>query len=465
VRQLLVESLALALLGGALGWLLAKGALMTALPTRSHLDLPVTLFLLTLSLATGIFFGLAPVKQVLHGDPQSVIKTGAVTGSGMTARSVLVVFEFALTLMLVIGAAILARSFMHLMQAKPGFNPQGVLTLRILAPPSRKPDQLFHRMQEKLLSLPGVQRLAATNSLPLLADKATASRFNVPGSPLVNPDALPAAQIRTADPGYFDAMQISIKAGRKFTERDLNQFVCIINETMAKRFWPGRNPVGIKFVNGPWGPNPTWTTIVGVVSDVKQFGLDSGPSFDIYYPNLGGQYLIVKTTGNPLALAAVVERTIHSIDPESAISDVRSMDEIVSISARTRRWTMALLAVFASLAFLLALVGIYGVMSWSVAQRTREVGIRMALGAQRRQVLVLVLRYGLKLALLGLSLGVLASFALRHALSSLVYGVSTGDPLIYASVPALMFAVALLACYVPARRASSVDPTISLRYE
>jgi ABC-type antimicrobial peptide transport system permease subunit len=201
------------------------------------------------------------------------------------------------------------------------------------------------------------------------------------------------------------------------------------------------------------------------VSDVKQFGLDSESSFDIYYPSLAGQYLIVKTTGNPLALAAIVERTLHSIDPELAISDIRSMDEIARESARTRRWTMSLLAIFASLAFLLALIGIYGVMSWSVAQRTREVGIRMALGAQRRQVLTLVLRYGLKITSLGLGLGILASFALRHALSSLVYGVSTGDPLIYASVPALMFAVALLACYLPARKASTVDPLISLRYE
>ncbi len=298
IRQLLTESLALALLGGAFGWLLAKGALLIALPTRSHLDPVVTLFLFSVSLATGIFFGLAPAAQALRSDPQSVIKSGAVTGSGRTARSALVVFEFALTLMLVIGAGILARSFIHLIEVNPGFNPKGVLTVRLLAPPSRKPDQLFHRMQEKLLSLPGVQRIAAANALPLIADRANTSRFNVPGSPLVNPEALPAAQIRTASPDFFDAMQISLKAGRKFTGHDLNQPVCVINETMARHFWPERDPVGIKFINGPWGPNPTWTTVIGVVSDVKQFGLDSEPSFDIYYPNLAGQYLIVKTTGN-----------------------------------------------------------------------------------------------------------------------------------------------------------------------
>jgi predicted permease len=465
VRQLLTENLALALLGGAVGWVIAKAGLMTVLPTRSHLDPLVALFLFGVSLATGIFFGLAPVSQVLRADPQSVIKSGAVTGSGMKARSALVVFEFALTLTLVIGAAILARSFVHLMQANPGFDPKGVLTVRILVPPSREPNELFHRMQEKLAFLPGIQRIAITNALPLIADRANTSRFNLPGSPQINPDALPAAQIRTASPDYFDAMQIPMKAGRFFTEHDLNQPVCIINETMAKRFWPQRNPVGIKFINGPWGPNPSWATIVGVVGNVKQFGLDSEPSFDIYYPSLAGQYLIVKTTGNPLALTAVVERKLHAIDSGLAIGEIQSMNEIARQSARTRRWTMGLLAVFATLALLLALVGIYGVMSWSVAQRTREVGIRMALGAQRGQVLTLVFRYGLNLSLLGVGLGVLASFALRHILSNLVYDVSTGDPLIFASVPAALFVVALIACYVPARRASGVDPLISLRYE
>ncbi len=260
-------------------------------------------------------------------------------------------------------------------------------------------------------------------------------------------------------------MKIPVRAGRTFTERDLNQPVVVINETMAKRFWPGRDPVGIKFITGPWGPSPTWSTIIGVVGDVKQFGLDSEPTFDFYYPALAGQYLIVKTAGNPLALSRVVERTIHTIDSEVAVSNIRSMDEIASESARTRRWTMGLLVAFASVAFLLALVGIYGVMSWSVAQRTREVGIRMALGAQRGQVLVLVLRYGVKLAVAGLALGILASLALRHVLASLVFGVSTGDPLIYTSVPVLMFATALLASYLPARRATSVDPLVSLRYE
>jgi len=462
-RQLVTESLVLALLGGACGCLLAKAVLITALPTRAHLEPAVILFLLITSLAAGAFFGVASAIQAVRADPQSVIRNASISGSGMSTRSALVVFEFALTLTLVIGTGILARSYVLLMQVNPGFSPTGVLTLRIQVPPSRKPELLFHRVQQKLLSLPGVRTIAVTNALPLIANRANASRFNVPGSPLINPDALPTAQIRTASPDYFAAMKIAVRSGRVFSERDVNQPVVIVNETMAKRFWPGRDPVGLKFITGPWGPNPAWSTIVGVVADVRQFGLDSEPTVDVYYPGLTAGYLIVKTTGDPLTLARDVERTLHAIDPELALSDVRSMDQIASESARTRRWTMGLLAAFAALALLLALVGIYGVMSWSVAQRTREFGIRMALGARRNQLATLVLRRGVSLVIAGLALGTLASLALRRVLSSLVYGVSTGDPTIYISVPILMLVVALLACWLPAREASGVDPAVSLR--
>jgi len=465
VRQLLTESGLLALLGGLAGFVVARVALTVTLPAQSQLDPAVILFLFLTSLVTGILFGLAPAAQSFRTDTQSIMKSGIMTNAGMTTRSALVIFEIALTMMLVTGAAILAKSFMLLMNTDPGFNPKGLLTVRILAPSLQNPEQLFHRIQERLLSMPGVQDVAATNALPLIADRANTSRFNVPGSPLINPDALPGAQIRTASPDYFKAMQISLEAGRSFTERDLNRSVVIINETMAKRFWPGRSPVGLKFINGPWGPKPSWATIVGVVADVKQFGLDSEPSLDLYYPSLAGQYLIVKTRGNPLNLKSAVQRAIRSVDPELAISDVRSMGEIARASARTRRWTMGLLVTFASIALLLALVGIFGVTAWSVAQRTREIGIRMALGAERSQVLMLFLRHGLKLTLSGLGCGTLASLALRRTLANLVYGVSTGDPAIYISVLALMLVVALLACYVPARRAAKVDPLVSLRYE
>ena len=465
VRQLLTESLMLVMLGGAAGLVVGKGALRLTLPTHSHLEPAVILFLLATSLATGIFFGLVPATQSLRTDTWSVMKSGSMTGSGMTTRSVLVIFEIAVTMTLVIGAGILAKSFVRLMNTDPGFNPKGVLTLRILAPPSQKPELLFRLLREKLLSVPGVTTVAATNALPLIADRANTSRFNVPGSPLINPDALPGAQLRTASPDYFMAMQISLKAGRTFTERDLNEPVVIINESMAKRFWPGKDPVGLRFINGPWGPSPTWATIVGVVGDVKQFGLDSEPSFDTYYPSRVGQYLVIKTSGDPEALKGITQKTIRSLDPELAVSDIRSMEEIAKGSALTRRWIMGLLSVFASIALVLALAGIFGVMSWCVAQRTREIGIRMALGAQPRQMLILFIRYGLKLALSGLGLGILASLAFKHTLATFIYGVSAGDPAVYAWVTVAMVVVALLACYIPARRAAKVDPLVSLRYE
>ncbi len=465
-RQLLTESIVLALLGGVIGLFLANWSLAIVVPARHAIDSRVLLFLAAISILTGVVFGLAPAFQVLRTEPGTVIKSGSATpGGATTLRGALVVLEFALTLVLVIAAGILAKSFLRLMHVDPGFNPNGVLALRIYVPPSRKPDVLLHRLQQRILPFPTVQSLAFSNALPLIAERANTTRFNVPGSPLINPDALPAAQIRIVSADYFRSLQIPIRSGRFFTERDLNQPVVIINQTLARRFWPGKDPVGIKFVTGPWGPKPSWSTIVGVVGNVKDFGLDSEPSMDLYFPGLAPNYLIVKTAANPLAIANATRREIHAIDPEIAIADISTMDQIAAASARTRRWVMGLLAAFAGLALILALVGIYGVMSWSVAQRTREIGIRMALGAHTSQVLKMIVRYGMKLSAMGTALGLLAAVALRPLLSTLVFDISTIDPFIFICVPALMFAVAIAACYFPARRASRVDPLIALRWE
>jgi len=357
------------------------------------------------------------------------------------------------------------KSFMHLMHVDPGFNPSGLLTFRLSIPPSRNPGILFHKIQDRVRGLPGVEAIAATNSLPLIASRGNATRFNVPGSPLINPDSLPAAQIRAVSPDYFRAMRIPLRSGRAFTENDLTAPVVMINETMARRFWPGRDPVGLKFVTGPWGPTPTYSTIIGVAGDVKNFGLDSEASMDLYFPSLAPRYLVVKTAGDPASLAGAVRQEIQAVDADLPISDVHTMQDVLAQSARARRWTMALLAVFAGLALLLALVGIYGVMSWSVAQRTREIGVRMALGAHQRQVLRMVIRDGLKLSGIGMVLGIGGALALRRILATLVFDVSTADPLIYAAVAFVMLAASLLACWIPARRASRVDPLIALRWE
>jgi putative ABC transport system permease protein len=310
-----------------------------------------------------------------------------------------------------------------------------------------------------------VDAVAVTNNLPLIGSRSAATRFHVPGSPLINPDALPSAQLRAVSPEYFRALRIPLRSGRTFTERDLNDNVVIINEAMARRFWPGSDPVGMKFVTGPWGPNPTYSTIIGVAGDVKNFGLDSEATMDLYFPSLAPRFVIVHTAGDPASLAGAFRSAVQAADAGLPISDLRTMDEILTESASTRRWTMALLALFAGLALVLALVGVYGVMSWSVEQRTREIGIRMALGADRLQVLGLVIRSGLKLSMAGLAIGLGSAFALRQVLAGLVFGVSPADPMTYAAVSLIMLMVALLACYVPARRAARVDPQVALRGE
>jgi predicted permease len=465
-RQLLTESVVLAGVGGALGLALGEAGLKALSPVETPLDTTVLLFLLAVSVVTGVAFGLAPVILALRSDPNAVIKSGSVTGGGSSAmRSTLVVVEFALAMVLVAGAGILMKSFLRLMHVDPGFNPQGLLTMRISFRPNRDPSDTFRRIEERVRRLPGVDSFASTNALPLTTGHGNAGRFNVPGSPLINPDALPAAQVRWVSPEYFSAMRIPVRSGRAFTDRDLNQPVVIVNESMARQFWPGRDPVGLKFITGPWGPNPTWSTIVGVVGDVKQFGLDSEPSLDMYYPALDLYSVIVHTPGDPETLIGAVRREIQSVDPELPVSEIRTMDQVLAESASSRRWTMAMLAAFAGLAMVLAMVGIYGVMSWSVAQRTREIGIRVALGAGSGNVLGMVIRHGMGLSALGLGIGLAGAFAVRRFLASLVFDVSPSDPLIYAGVAALMLGVALVACYVPARRASRVDPLIALRSE
>jgi predicted permease len=465
-RQLLTESLVLAAMGGAAGIVLGEWALRVLAPEPVPLDPMVLLILMGISLTAGVAFGLAPIFHALRSDANSVIKSGSVTGGGSSnVRAVMVVAEVALAMVLTAGAGILVKSFLRLMHVDPGFDPRGVLTLRISVPPSRKPDVLFHRIEERVRALPGVDGVAVANVLPLVANRAFTTRFNVPGSPLINPDALPAAQIRLVSPDYFRTLRIPLRSGRVFGERDLTGDGVIINEGFARRYWPGKDVVGLKFITGPWGSNPTWSTIIGVVADVKQFGLDSEPTMELYFPNVTPKYILVRTSGDPLSLAAAVRRAIGSIDGDLPVTDLRTMDQVLAESARSRRWTMALLGGFAGLAVVLALVGIYGVMSWTVAQRTREIGIRMALGAQTGQVLTMVVRYALKLSAVGVAIGVGGALALRRVLAGFVFETSAADPLTYIAVVMLMLAAALLAGYVPARRASRADPLVALRWE
>ena len=462
VRQLLTESLVLSAIGGALGLVVAAVSLKAFSPVPAPIDPAVLLFLIAVTCITGIAFGLAPAIQARSVQPIAAIKSGpAGDRQSLTARGAVVVLEIAFTLVVMIGAGILVKSFLSLLQVDPGFDPRRVLTLRLSSPSAAT----FARIEERLRTLPGIESIAAANTLPLIANRAAALRFNVPGSPLVNPDALPVAQQRSVSPEYFRAMGIRVRSGRPFTRRDLDQPVVVINETMAHRFWPGQDAVGQRFVIGPWGPTPAWSTIIGVAGDVKQFGLDSEPTMDIYFPTLSPKYLIVRTAADPASLAVPVQRELQAIDPALAISDVRTLSELLSESSDSRRSTTALLSAFAALALILALVGIYGVTSWAVSQRTREIGIRMALGAGRGRVLRMVLLSGARWSALGLALGLAVSLAFRRVLTGLVFGVSTADPWVYAAAPLVLILAAMLACYLPARRASRVSPLTALRWE
>jgi putative ABC transport system permease protein len=465
-RQLFTESILLAAAGGAAGLAVGELGLKQLSPVQTPLDWSVFIFLMAVSLITGIACGVAPVIQTLRSDTNTVIKMGSATGGGASGmRSALVVAELAVAMLLVTGAGILVKSFVRLSHVDPGFSSRGLLTMRLAIPKSRKPDVLFRRIQERVKQIPGVDSFASTNTLPLTPNHGNAGRFNVPGSPLIDPDSLPAGQLRWVSPDYFRIMRIPIRFGRAFDERDLNQPVVIINETMARHFWPGRDPVGVRFITGPWGPNPTWSTIIGVAGDVKQFGLDSEPSHDLYYPALDPLTIVVHTAGNPKLLVAPARAAIQSADPEIPVSEIRTMDQVLEESAATQRWTMSLLAAFAGLAMALAVVGTYGVVSWSVTQRTREIGIRVTLGATPKAIVGEVLGHGIRLSAVGLAIGLICAFLLRGSLASLVFDVSPSDPLIFTGVAALMFTVALAACYVPARRASRVDPLIALRWE
>jgi putative ABC transport system permease protein len=280
----------------------------------------------------------------------------------------------------------------------------------------------------------------------------------------MRPDIFPSAQIHLITPDYFRTLGIPLR-GRAYNSRDLNQPVIIVNETMARTFWPGEDAVGKRFVIGPWGPNPNWATIIGVAGDVKQLGLDAGRTNDFYFLDYGARYVIVQTTGNPLALAPAVRRELQALDPSAPVSDFRTMAEVLAASTGPRRFSTLLLSTFAAVAVLLAMIGIYGIMSWSVTQRTQEIGIRMAVGADRRGILALILGRGLKLSAIGLAIGLAATLALTRLLDTQLFEVSPQDPWVLTSVSVLMLLVTTAACYIPARRATKVDPIATLRAE
>ncbi|MDQ5837106.1 MAG: ABC transporter permease, partial [Acidobacteriota bacterium] len=484
VRQLLSESLLLALLGGVLSVLLAVWGvdLFVALSPpgtpRVHeirADAWVFGFTFLVSLATGVVFGLLPALQSSKTDLQGALKEGGrnrLSGAGRSRlRGLLVVAEVASAMILLVGAGLLLQSFARLRQVNPGFDTANILTLQLSLPPSKYKDEarqadFLRQVLRRVETLPGVRASGAVAGLPLGGNFAS-RYFEIEGRPPRPAGEGLNANFNLASPGYFRALGVPLVSGRQFDERDAAGApeVVVINETMARRFWPDENPLGkrLRIANNPW------RTVVGVVADVKNDGLRAEPKPEMFYPLLQEPLpfmtLVVRTDADPKSLATTVAREVRAVDPDEPVYDVKTMDERLAESVSPQRLTTLLVVAFAALAMTLAGVGIYGVISYSVAQRTHEIGIRLALGAQKGDVLRLILRQGLLLTLVGIGLGLAGAFALTRLMSGLLYGVTATDPLTFACVAAVLTAVALAACLLPARRATKVDPMVALRYE
>lgn len=486
VRQLLTESLLLAIMGGSLGLLLAMWGLDLLVATipasvprvaEISLDARVLGFTLAVSALTGIIFGLAPALTASKLDLNESLKEG---GRGSTegvrrnrVRSLLVVSEIALSLVLLIGAGLLLKSFQRLREINPGFNPTNVLTMNLELPESKyaKADQqgaFFQQLLERTRTLPGVESLGVIDPLPLSGNNKTTT-FNIEGRPPVAPTDQLSSNVRTISSDYFRAMGIPLLKGRALSERDNKDapLVMVVNETLARQFFPNEDPLGKRATVYPF---KTPCEIVGVVGDVKHRTLEGEPTPEFYISYLQAPQpamaLVARTaSGDPTNLVGAMRNAVGEIDKDQPISDIQTMNQLLSQSIAPGRFNMLLLGLFAFIALLLAAIGIFGVMSYSVTQRTHEIGIRIALGAQAVDVLRLVVGQGMALALVGVGLGLLGAIAVTRLMASLLYGVSATDPLIFAGISLLLTIVAFVACYVPARRAMKVDPMVALRHE
>ena len=487
IGQLLTESLLLALAGGAVGLVLAKWG-MDALLTLTPEDLPrmsnVSLdgralaFTLTITLLTGVIFGLVPAWQASKPDLNETLKDA---GRGSTEggrrqliRNTLVVVEVAAALVLLVGAGLLIKSFWQLQKVDPGFNPDHALTVSVALPRSKYPKEpqqvaFFQQLLEHVGALPGVQAAGASNVLPLMDDFVLS--FEVEDQPPLPPGASQSTNFYSVSADYFKAMGIRLLQGRLLSERDTatSPHVAVINETLAAKIFPNDNPIGKRITFGRQGNNTDWYEVVGVVGDVKHYGLDQPTPMQTYEPftqqTCSSMALVVRTTGDPSSLSTAIRSEVLQLDKEQPISNIRVLNRIVSTSVAQQRFSMLLLGIFAAVAMVLAGIGIYGVLSYAVSQRTHEIGIRMALGAGRRDVLRLVVGQGLLLALVGVAAGLGAAYGLTRLMASLLFGVSATDPLTFLVIALLLVVIALLACYIPARRAMKVDPMIALRYE
>jgi predicted permease len=486
VRQLLTESLVLAMLGAVVGLGIAAWSLqfIAALDSQDlprfgeiSIDWRVLGFTLLVSWLSGLLFGLAPALSGTKTDLNTSMKEGAgisLSASRRGASRALIVPQFALAVVLLVGAGLLGNSFVRLLRVNPGFNPSGVLAVQLFFSPAEYPEGdvrgalVLQQMLENVRTVPRVRSAGLVTALPITGGAST--DFIVEGRPLPQANDEPSADVRSADPAYFQTMGIPLLAGREFSDADNStaRRVMVINQTMARQYWPNASPIGQHVTMKDWGP-PLTGEIVGVVGDVKTNGLDEAVGPMIYWPHFQFPELfntiVVRSDGEPSRLLPAVKAAVWAVNKNQAISKIETMEQVLSESLARRRLYMILLGVFAGAALLLAGVGIYGMVSYSVSQRIREIGIRIAIGAERADVFQLVMRHGAKVALLGIVIGIAAALGLTRLMASLLFGVSATDPLTFLGVASLLTLVALGASFLPARRAMRVDPMVALRHE
>ncbi|CAN5450104.1 ABC transporter permease [soil metagenome] len=491
VRQLLSESLMLSACGAAAGWLLAQWLLVVVAKFSPEevrrigeikLDAGVLVFTLALSVVTGLLFGLAPALGATKLNLNEVLKNGvcAVSGGGRRhrLRGTLVVLEVALALLLLTGSGLLLKSFVKLRTVELGFDPDRLLTLSLRLPFNRYKDaaqrvNYFQQTLANLQQLPGVEAAGICFSLPMTGEGAT-DRVWIEGRPAPPKGEEPVLHGGSVSADYFKAMGIPLRQGRAFTEEEVWQgrAVIIVNEAFSRRFFPGEDPIGRRIKVGEWIPNPPYSTIVGVVANHIQPGVDNRIWEEMFYPYvntadppLWQMNLVVKTEGDPATMTSSIANEARKLDRLLPIAKIRTMDDLRLSALQSDQFNLWLLGSFALLALLLAALGIYGVVTYTTAQRTRELGIRLALGAQTRDVLRLVVKNGMTLALIGVVIGLAGAFAFTRMMATLLFEVTPTDAMTYSIVSVGLLLVALLACYIPARRATKVDPLVALRYE